>query len=139
MATLSVDKHCEMLTGRIRDRVNGIMEGFKLFVRMFSAVVGGAVVLHLQYPTISPSYALRADALIFLIFLTGTIIILENARSWYGDRKRLSEIAGNDESGKPIVPPPMIWKAMRLACLLIAVMVVALLGFCWLNPLLAAN
>ena len=130
MASLSVDTHCEMLMAQIRDRTAGITEGFKLFVQMFSTVVGGSVVLHLQYPNIAPSFALLADALTGLILVMGIVIIWENIRSWRDLRKRLSEIAGNDHSGKRVVPDPILWKAMISPWIMIAVMAIAWIAFC---------
>ena len=111
MASLSVDKHCEMLMNQIRDRVAGTTEGFKLFVQMFTAVVGGAVVLHLQYPDKAASFAGSADALAILISVMGTVIILENIRSWKGLREKLSIVVGNDESETKEFPDP-VWRAM---------------------------
>jgi hypothetical protein len=87
METLSVDQHCGMLTDHIRDRSKAIMDGFKLYVQMFSAIVRGTIVLRLQYPKIPPSFANLADALTGLIFLMGMVIIWENIRSWYQLRK----------------------------------------------------
>jgi hypothetical protein len=139
MASLSVDKHCEMLTAHIRDRSAAITEGFKLFIQMFSAVVGGALLLRLQYPKIAPCFALLADALTGLIFVMGVVIILENVRSWYEYRKVLSDVAGNDESGKRIIPGPLPWKAVRIETVMITVMIIAWLAFCWFNPLRLSN
>ena len=78
MPSLSVEKHCDMLTAHVRDRNVAIMEGFKLFVQMFSAVAGGAFVLRLQYPNIPPTFAHRADALTGLIVIMGIVLIWEN-------------------------------------------------------------
>ena len=136
MASLSVDKHCEMLTAHIRDRNAAIMDGFKLYVQMFSAVVGGAVVLRLQYgPDIPSLFAGLSDALAGLIFLMGAVIILENVRSWYDFRKALSDVAGTNKSRRRIVPAPKVWKSMRIELVMLAVMAIAWLAFYLFNPL----
>ena len=119
MANLSVDKHCEMLTAHIRDRVTGIMDGFKLFVQLFSAVVGGTVILHLQYPQMVRSFTPLADALTGLILVTGIGIMLENIRSWYEFRIRLSNVAGEDQSGTRIIPDSILWRAMMAEWIMI--------------------
>jgi hypothetical protein len=50
MEHLSTDKHCEMLSANVRERNERIYEGFKLFVQLFSALVGAVVLIRLQHP-----------------------------------------------------------------------------------------
>ena len=136
MDCLSIDKHCEMLTAHIRDRNSAISDGFKLFAQMFSTLVGGAVIARLQYGTKIPAqFANLADALAALIVCVCAIIILENVRSWYQYRKVLSDIAGQDEGGRPIVPPPRLFAAARIESVMIAVMIAAWVMFYLFNPL----
>jgi hypothetical protein len=143
MDHLSIDKHCEMLTYHIRDRTSAIMDGFKLYVQMFSALAGGSVLLQLQFGNkIPPNFVTLADALAVLIFLMAVIIILENLRSWFQYRKALSEVAGLNPSihaphtqRQPIIPLPNIWKANKMESVMLLVMVCSLIGFCYYNPL----
>jgi hypothetical protein len=137
---LSVDKHCEMLTNHICDRHNLIMEGFKLYVQMFSAIVGGTVALRLQFGDEIPrAFATLADALAVLIFVASALITLENLRGWYGYRETLTKVAGTDEAGAPIVPAPHLLKAGRVATGMIVAMAVAWIAFYAFNPLRISN
>jgi hypothetical protein len=141
---LSVDKHCEILTGHIRDRVSAMTDAFKLYVQMFSAIVGGAVVLKLQYKNEVPaSFIWLSDALVFLILLTCAVIIIENMRSWYSYRERLSNFAGKSKRGKRknkksklelVVPTPEV-RNLMVQFVMLGVMTVACGAFFIFNPL----
>jgi hypothetical protein len=129
---LSVDKHCEMLTDQIRDRNKHIMNAFKLYVQMFSAIVGGSVALRLQSAGKVPvSFSWLVDALALLVFLITAVIISDNVRGWHEYRQRLSEIAGRDRNHNPIVPLPTLWKSKRVEVGMIGVMAISLVAF-WL-------
>lgn len=136
METLSVDKNCEMLTAHILNRISAVQDGFKLYVQMFSAILGGAVVLRLQYgPMMPPYFAWLADALATLIFVNAVVTIYENARSWREFRKMLSDIAGVDMSGEKIIPPPKFLRATLSWRVMLGAMVFAQGLFYIFNPL----
>jgi hypothetical protein len=106
---LSAEKHCELLSANVRERSASIYEGFKLFVQLFSALVGGAVIIRLQYPKDLPSsFATLSNGLAVLITGASALLVLNAFFSWWGQRKRLSEVAGKDEIGNAIIPPPRI-------------------------------
>jgi hypothetical protein len=133
---LSVDTHCEMLTEHIRDRNDGIMNAFKLFVQMYSLVVGGTMLLRLEYGAqILPSFVWISDALAALIFLMSSVMILENVRSWYEYRTVLSNVAGRNRKGERIIPLPRMAKATKAEFIMLCVMALALALFFIFNPL----
>ena len=131
---LSVDKHCDMLSTGVLSRVAAGFDGFKLFVQLFSALAGGAVVVRLQYKgSIPAQFVTLSNLLAVLITFTGVILVGDAFRSWHGYRKRLSEVAGKDPaSGENIIPPPhwvsSVWP-------MIAVMLISCVLFWYFNPL----
>lgn len=134
---LSTDKHCEMLTAHIRDCNARITDGFKLFVQLFSAIVGAAVWLRLQQyqPTLPSTYIWLTDGLTLVVVFTCGIIVADNLRSWYGYRVRLSDVAGRDKQGNLIVPRPNLLTAAPIEATMLVVMILALILFCVFNPL----
>lgn len=131
---LSVDKHCEMITAHIRDRNTMIMDSFKLFVQMFSALVGGAVIVRLQYPGPAESFAYPAVGIGLLIYVISLVMIWENIRSWYQYRIKLSNEAGR-RRGRLIVPLPKLWRAIWIELVMTVLMTVSLAAFWYFNPL----
>lgn len=133
---LSDDTHCTMLVDQIRDKIAHILEGFKLFVQLFSAIVAGTVTLRLQFGEAeSGKFALAADFLVFLVALVTIVIILDNIRSWIALRRRLSEVAGVRSDGAPIIEPPRVWTSFRIQGLMLLIVALTTAGFWIFNPL----
>jgi len=131
---LSVEKHCEMLSANVRDRISAISDGFKLFVQLFSALVGGAVVLRLQQSEgIPASFVTLSNLLAILITVAGMIMVGDAFRSCYGHRTRLSELAGKDEAGNNIIRLPRGW--LSSAWFLLLAMPISCALFLYYNPL----
>ena len=132
---LSDDKHCEILAAGIRDKSSAMYDGFKLFVQLFSGIVGGSILLRLQYRDQMPSkFVELSDFLVVFVVVTGAIIIGDNFRSLWEYRETLSKSAGN-RAGKPVIPRPDIcWSGVTFFTML-GVMVLALIGFICFNPL----
>jgi len=136
MERLSTDKHCELLSANVRERSASIYEGFKLFVQLFSALVGGAVIIRLQHPKDLPtSFVTLSNALALLITFAGVILVTNGLWAWWGHRKKLSEVAGKDETGNAIIPPPRIGLGQVSVWIMIFVMVISCVVFWWFNPL----
>jgi hypothetical protein len=133
---LSVEKHCEMLSANVRERSASIYDGFKLFVQLFSALVGGAVVIRL-YPTkdVPSSFTNLSNGLAVLITGASVLLVLNAFWSWWGQRKRLSEVAGKDEAGKDIIPAPRMGLRQASVWIMVVVMLVACALFLRCNPL----
>ena len=133
---LGDNTHCALLFDQIRDKVNHIMDGFKLFVQMFSAIIAGAVTLRLQFgPELSSEFSIAADALVFLVAAMTAAAILDNIRSWNALRQRVSEVAGVHESGAPIISHPDVYASFRVQGLMLIVVTITTIGFWIFNPL----
>lgn len=133
---LSTDAHCAMLTEHIRDRHVRIMDGFKLFVQMFSAIVAGAVTLRLQYGEASADrFAVLADALVGLVALAAAVIIADNTRAWRDYRLKLSQVAGESADGTLLIEAPNMRKALRIEAMMFLAIAIATIGFWVFNPL----
>ena len=133
---LTRDTHCELLVDQIRDKISHILEGFKLYAQLFSAIVAGSVTLKLQYAGQNVSqYARLADALVTLVGVVSAVIIIDNIRSWKLLRDRLSELAGIDEEGKLVVPPPRIMTSIKAQGLMLIIILITTAGFWCFNPL----
>jgi hypothetical protein len=133
---LSVDAHCQLLGTFMCERVTSIYDGFKSYVTLISALIGGSVALRLQFSDrIVPSYAYAADAIAVLLWIVATITIADNYRSWWKLRIRYSEVAGVDEAGKLIVPRPAFWSSVKVQATMLAVITVTLGMFLLFNPL----
>lgn len=61
------------------------------------------------------------------------IMVGDAFRSWHGHRTKLSEVAGKDEAGNNIIPPPR-WHPSS-AWLMLWLMPIACVLFYYFNPL----
>jgi hypothetical protein len=127
---LSIEKHCEMLSAVVRDRLASISDGFKLFVQLFTALVAGVVVMRMTYAPerIPATFAWLSNGLAILITAATVLMVWDAFRSWHGYRKRLSEVAGES-----IIPPPKWFPSS--VWIMVSVMLIACGLFCWFNPL----
>ena len=137
---LSAEKHCEILSDNIRDKSSAMYDGFKMFIQMYSGIVGGSVLLRLQFGNKIPDkFIWLSDALVALIVLTSSVVILDHFRSWWGYRVALSASAGRDLHGKLVVTHPKLLLSARTIFVMIVVMLISWGGFIWFNPLQASN
>ena len=130
---LSVDKHCEILDINIRDKIATIYNSFKLFVQLYSAIIGGAFVLRLQAQTLPSTFAYLADALVLLVVATCATMIVDAQYSWRRFRSKLHEVA------EEIPPPGPPLRTSRTVAVMLIVMALAAIAFIRFNPLSAAN
>ncbi len=136
MSSLSADTHCEMITQHIRDCNKRISDSFKLFVQLFSAIVGASVWLSLQTTTAPKgTFAWLADGISFLALVVCAVTIIDNLRAWHNYRAALSKVAGKDKSGKLIVPPPKLRTAATVETAMLVVMLISWVLFTCFNPL----
>lgn len=135
---LSIDTHCQMLAEHMREKNTHVMEGFKLFVQMYSAIIAGAVTLRLQYRDADVErFALAADLLVSLVTLATAVVIVDNLRSWYGFRQRLSDVAGTTAEGELVIARPRLASVAKVHFVMLGVMVAAMAAFFLFNPLLS--
>jgi len=133
---LSTDKHCELLSSFVRNKSAEIHSGFKLFVQLFSGIVGGSVVLRLQYNGRVPEqFIWLSNALAGLVTITSAIMIITAYYSWYGFRVRMSDIAGLDLDNHPRIRRPKPLLSAKAEFVMLFVMVIAFVGFMVFNPL----
>jgi len=127
------DKHCEILAAGIRDHNTRMMEGFRLFVQMFPAIAGGALVLRLQRSDGTlpfAQFAWLADVLVLLVAFACALIIVDSFRGWKNYRHRLSQVAGADQ-----IPPPDLFKSWLVEGMMLAAIAIAAILFVAFNPL----
>jgi len=126
---LSVDKHCEILDTNIRDKIATIYASFRLFIQLYSAIVGGVFYFHLQLGTASTPFGWLANVLVGVVAVTCVIMIVTAQYSWYRFRETLSSVA-------PAVPKPgsLAQSSATVITMIFAIMVAVAL-FLSFNPL----
>ena len=125
------EKQYEHLTSHLRYINEKIYQSFTLFIKLTSTVVGGVFFLHWKLSLEDPkrcSFSTATDLLFILISTSMIVLILNNLRSWYNYRKRLSE-------EYPAIPNDKnIWRSVTEAVMCI-VIVITCIAFLIFNPL----
>ena len=132
---ISEDTHCTLLVDQIRDRAGYIIDGFKLYVNLFSDIIAGTVALRLQFKDDSDQFALLANVLVTLVATFTVVTIIDNIRSWTGLRDKLSDQAGLGPDKEPIIPPPNVYRSFRIEGIMLVIIGVTTIGFWIFNPL----
>ena len=133
---LTPGKHCEMLAANARDRATAMADWFKLFVQIYSAIVAGSLVLRLQPENkVSAELIILSDLLVVLVAVATAGMMFDSWRAWRGHREKLTEVAGADATGLPIIDPPDLRRSKRTLEIMVLGMVVAVAGFVFFNPL----
>ena len=136
MDNISVDAHCEIINSNMRDRNAETVAIFKLFVQLFAALIGGSVIVRLNYAgRITPEIVLAADAIAGLVFFCAAGIIVENVRLWFGYRNALTRFAGADPGFNSVIAPAKFWNSVIGETFMLVVMSTAVVGFVCFNPL----
>ena len=134
---LSTDTEYEYVTSEISAHIERSIDAFKLFAKLFSAIVGGSVWLNINKSAASSSttqtYAHLSDALVVLLTVMMAVMIYEGLHGWYGYREAQSRIAVRLASGALKVPMPK-HRAAVLEITMIIVMVAACVLFWIFNP-----
>ncbi len=121
----------DFFTDQITRKGVATYDAFKLFLQMFSAIVGGSIWLRLQIDGEAPlSYEYLSDALVVLLALVGVVLVIDNARSWWRYRVRLVEIVGDSAHR---VPPPK-WDSVIAQFLMSVAMIAVTVMFVAFNP-----
>ncbi len=126
---------CEMIAERNRNA----LDAFKIFISLYSAIIGGVIWLSTQTAQPLPSYGLLSTGVVFLITFVAVIHVIEAKRGWWGYRKAQSELVGKNKDGKYRIPPPKLFPTVLTEGAMITAMLVAAAGFYWFNPLQTAN
>jgi hypothetical protein len=62
-------------------------------------------------------------------------LVIDAFRAWKGQRTRLSEVAGRDESGKLVIPEPNLWTSGITFAVMVLAIIAGPILFCIFNPL----
>ena len=132
---VSDDKQYEHVSQQVRHHNDRILGSFDLFIRLFSAVVGGAIWLSLQAGAARRGsyYALLSDLLVGLITVMSILMVLENLRAWHGYRWAQTRLGEKDESGNYRIPPPKKLRASLIEIGMVACMLCSALLFLLFN------
>jgi hypothetical protein len=137
MTPLSNEKHCEMLSANARVALDAMRGGFKMFVQLFSAIVGGSIALRLagsDQAKLLAAVAPLADGLVVFVGAVSVLLIADSFRSFWGHRKKLTEVAGKNPNRKDVVPAPTFLSGISVTIMGI-VIVVCIVAFIRWNPL----
>jgi TRAP-type C4-dicarboxylate transport system permease small subunit len=134
---VSVDEEYKFVSEQTRYHNEKIIEALNLFIRLFSAIVGGSIWLSTQahIPDAKiPSLVWLSDTTVILLTGLCCILVYENLRAWHGYRRAQSRLGSIDESGIPRIPPPRRLHASRTETAMIGFMILAAILFCRFNP-----
>jgi uncharacterized membrane protein len=128
---IPLEEQYEYLTSHLRYINEKIYQSFTLFIKLATTVVGGVFFLHWKLlPCDDKRFSLSAAAnlLFVLISFSMIVLILNNLRSWYGYRKRLSKQYPNIPNDKNI----WRWVTEAVMCLVIVITCIVFIKY---NPL----
>ncbi len=133
---VSVDKEYEFVSAQVRFHIDKIFDSFKLFIQLFSAIVGGSIWLSLQPNMVAKAhtYAAISNALVMLIAALCLVMVVEHNRAWRGNRKAQTRLGGKDETGKDRIPPPGSWRSSSTEIAMGLTVVAAVYLFWRYNP-----
>jgi hypothetical protein len=128
---ISEEAHYKYVGSVIKHRLDQIRDAFRLFLQLFSAIVGGSIWLSIQVAE-KPSrhtYARVSDLLVALLTLVTAVMVSEALRGWWGYRKTLSRF----DTGQHRIPMPRK-RSLVTEIVMVACMVGAAVVFVWFNP-----
>jgi hypothetical protein len=124
------------LSDMIAERNRNALDAFKLFISLYSAIVGGTIWLSTQTPTcVPPSYEWLSSAAAGLLTVVTIVLVYEAKRGWWGYRKAQSELVGKTANGKYRIPPPKLFPTVLTEGVMVICMAVAGIAFILFNPL----
>ena len=130
---ISEEKIFDFLAMRANQTSNDTEAGLKLFIPMYSAILGGSIWLSDKLGRKAPlEYKYLSDALVILLAIVCIYIVLDNLRAWWGYRVWLSEMT--KESNFPLQRPR--WSSAVIEFVLCAGMVGACFMYTQFNPFL---
>jgi hypothetical protein len=128
---ISDEKQYDFITSRITDLANATHDSLKLFIPMFSAILGGSIWLRLQIKgEVAATYQTLSDALVLLLTGMCVLIVLYNLWAWWGYRNLLVQIT--HDSPHPALPPH--WTSAGIEAVLCLAMAIACGIFIAFNP-----
>lgn len=125
------------LSDMIAERNRNALDAFKLFISLYSAIVGGTIWLSTQATKAQASFEWLSSGVVVLVTLVAIVLVIEAKRGWWGYRKAQSELVGRTENGKYRIPPPKLFPTVLTEGAMVAAMLFAAIGFLCFNPLRA--
>jgi fumarate reductase subunit C len=132
---ISDEKQYEFITRQIGDLARATHDGLKLFLPMFSAIVGGSIWLRLQSKEKAP-YEYLTDALVIMLTVVCIAITLTNLKAWWGYRRKLSEITAKT---KYPAPKPVLFPSALIEMIMCLAMLATCAIFVFFNPFKLSN
>lgn len=84
---ISNERQYEFVTTQIRYHDEKIIESFKLFIQVLSAIVGGSIFLAKEPSLHNPNYGPLATILVWCLGAMTIITVSVNTMAWFGFRK----------------------------------------------------
>ena len=129
--TVAPDVEYQELKAHLRYLNEKIIEAFSLFIKLATAIVGGAFFLHWKLATDDPQRYLLArgiNALLIVVAVAMTLIVLNNLWAWFGYRRALSQRF-------PEIPFRCSLRTFLAEVLMVVLILVTAIGFTAFNPL----
>jgi hypothetical protein len=122
------------LSDMIADRNRNAIDAFKLFISLYSAIVGGTIWLSAQSTKVLASFEPLSNHAVELVTSVAILMVYEAKRGWWGYRKTQSKLAGKTTDGKHRIPPPKL-RAVLTEVVIAICMIIACWQFIQFNPL----
>jgi hypothetical protein len=134
---VSDEKQYEFITSRISDLSNDTIAGLKLFIPMYSAILGGSIWLKLQLrqQSVPASYKYLSDSLVSLLTLVCIYIVIDNLWAWWKYRNQLCRLTRRSH----FPAPPPHWSSAIIEGVICVAMAIACGMFIWFNPFGSSN
>jgi len=132
---ISPEKQFEFITRQIAANTTRMYDAFKLFVQLFSAIVGGSVWLSIQHASAANAYANILNVLAFLVTVIAALTVIVNLSSWYRYREAQSLLTADAPSPELRAPPPRFWPSAVVQIGQVLCMLAACILFWIFNPL----
>jgi hypothetical protein len=129
---VSEEKHFEFAVSVVAERHQATRNAFKLFLQLFSVIIGGSIWLTMQ-PTFSASakgkFIFVSDTLVLLVIIVTGAMVLEDLRGWWNYREVLAKFSYENH---PISRPKL--RAVLIEAIMLLCMGVAGIIFIVFNP-----
>ncbi len=134
---ISDDKLYEVLADLIADRKKSCTDAFTLFIKLYVAIVGGAVGLAIasQNPP-PPAYAVVSNILVGIVAAVAIILIWDAKLGWWKFRESQSRIVKENAPNRSYhFPPPYWWPTLVGEIAMVVCIAAAAILYWMFNPL----
>ncbi|MGJ0535326.1 hypothetical protein [Methylocystis sp.] len=119
---ISDEKQYEFVGSMLKDRLDRGRDALRLFLQLFSAIVGGSIWLSIQdlTPAGRMAYERASNALIVLLIVVTGAMIWRATAGWWGYRQKLSEFEFENHPAPPPKCVAILAEALMLICMVAA-------------------